>query len=90
MRSARRRGGRKADTGGGYYLWAELPAGTDERALVRAAAAESIFISPGHVFRPSRGEPEAGGGVGPAMRANVAHVADPRFVGFMQSWLRGA
>jgi DNA-binding transcriptional MocR family regulator len=63
---------------GGFYLWAELPAETDEVALCRDAAAEGIFLAPGCVFRPNR---EAGP---PALRLNVAHASDPKFVVFLQ------
>lgn len=69
---------------GGYYLWAELPAGTDELALVRAAAQAGIFIAPGRVFYPQRDAP------GPAaMRVNVAHAGHALFQRFIQR-LRGA
>ncbi len=67
---------------GGFYLWAKLPAGTDEAALCRQAAAHSIFLAPGAVFSPDRG-PHA-----PAIRINVAHASNPRFLSFMEQILR--
>ncbi len=67
---------------GGFYLWTELPAGTDESALCRQAAAHSIFLAPGAVFSPDRG-PHA-----PALRINVAHASNPRFLSFMEQTLR--
>lgn len=67
---------------GGFYLWAELPSGTDELALCRQAAAHSIFLAPGSVFRPDR-EPHA-----PAIRINVAHASQPRFLSFMGDALK--
>ena len=63
----------------GFYLWVELPEHIDEIALCRAAAAESIFLAPGHVFRPSR-DPRRRA----ATRVNVAHCADPRFLDFLR------
>lgn len=68
---------------GGFYLWAELPSGTDEAALCRRAAAHSIFLAPGSVFSPERG-PHA-----PAIRINVAHASNPRFLSFMKQALEG-
>ncbi len=66
---------------GGFYLWAELPAGTDELELCRQAAAHSIFLAPGRVFRPDR-QAHA-----PSLRINVAHASDPRFLAFMRKAL---
>lgn len=67
---------------GGFYLWAELPPGTDELALCRRAAEHSIFLAPGSVFSPARG-PHA-----PAIRINVAHASNPRFLAFMENALK--
>ncbi|WP_372094493.1 PLP-dependent aminotransferase family protein [Tistrella mobilis] len=67
----------------GFYLWVGLPAGTDELALARAAAERSIFLAPGQVFAPDRA-PRA-----PAIRVNVAHAADPRFLAFMREVAAG-
>ena len=63
---------------GGFYLWVELPAGIDELALCRQAAAHSIFLAPGRVFRPDR-QSHA-----PSLRINVAHASHPRFLAFMK------
>ena len=67
---------------GGFYLWAELPAGTDELELCRQAAAQSIFLAPGRVFRPDRLAQV------PSIRINVAHASHERFLGFMEGVLR--
>jgi len=69
----------------GFYLWVELPEGMDEIELSRAAAAESIFLAPGQIFRPSRLPGER-----PAMRVNVAYGADPRFLSFLSGALATA
>ena len=63
---------------GGYYLWVRLPGSVQELELVRQAAAQGIFLSPGSVFYPDRR------GDHPAMRVNVAYALDPRFLRFMQ------
>ncbi|WP_159998921.1 PLP-dependent aminotransferase family protein [Roseomonas sp. 18066] len=68
----------RAPPGGGFYLWIELPEGSEEAVVCRAAAAESIFLAPGSVFRIERD------GARPALRCNVAHAADPRFLHFMR------
>ncbi|MBP2296562.1 aminotransferase-like domain-containing protein [Azospirillum rugosum] len=66
---------------GGYYLWGELPEGTEERALVRDAAERGIFLAPGSVFVPGKALAV------PAMRINVAYAGDPRFIDFMRDQL---
>ena len=66
---------------GGFYLWAELPGRIDEVELCRQAAARSIFLAPGRVFRPER-QAHA-----PSLRINVAHASDARFLAFMQQAL---
>jgi DNA-binding transcriptional MocR family regulator len=66
---------RPADNG--FYLWAKLPAGLDEEPLCRSAATRGIFLAPGAVFSPERGQGEA------ALRINVAHASDPRFLQFL-------
>ncbi len=63
---------------GGYYLWVRLPGSVQELELVRQAAAQGIFLSPGSVFYPDRR------GDHPAMRVNVAYALDPHFLRFMQ------
>lgn len=66
----------------GFYVWVDLPARIDEPALCEAAAAESIFLAPGQVFRVEKSAAHR-----PALRINVAHAADPRFLGFLRKAL---
>lgn len=61
---------------GGYYLWTELPPGTDDLALARKASQQGIFIAPGSVFFPERDK------IRPGMRINIAYADDPAFVRF--------
>lgn len=68
---------------GGFYLWAKLPDGADEAALCRRAAAHSIFLAPGAVFSPGPQHRP------PALRLNVAHASDPRFLAFLREALAG-
>jgi DNA-binding transcriptional MocR family regulator len=63
---------------GGYYVWAELPRAESEIDLVRRAAAQGIFISPGSVFYPDRHSER------PRMRVNIAYAADERFLRLFQ------
>jgi DNA-binding transcriptional MocR family regulator len=65
----------------GFYLWADLPSGTDELDLCRRAAAQSIFLAPGRVFRPDR-QAQA-----PSIRINVAHASHAAFLAFMKQAL---
>lgn len=65
----------------GFYLWTELPGRIDEVELCRQAAARSIFLAPGRVFRPDR-QAHA-----PSLRINVAHASDARFLAFMRQAL---
>lgn len=67
----------------GFYLWAPLPEGTDERAFCRAAAEANIFVAPAAEFRPDRDHSTA-----PGMRVNVAYGADPRFQAFLRQQLQ--
>jgi DNA-binding transcriptional MocR family regulator len=60
---------------GGYYVWAEIPGGESEIDLVRRAAAQGIFVSPGSVFFPDRHS------LRPCMRVNIAYASDERFLG---------
>jgi DNA-binding transcriptional MocR family regulator len=60
---------------GGYYVWAEIPGGESEIDLVRRAAAQGIFVSPGSVFFPDRQS------LRPCMRVNIAYASDERFLG---------
>ena len=39
---------------GGYFLWVELPAGSDAMALHRAALKKGISIAPGPIFATGR------------------------------------
>jgi DNA-binding transcriptional MocR family regulator len=68
---------------GGFFLWAELPDGVEEAKLSRQAAAQGIFLAPGSVFSPEREVRH------PAMRINVAHASDPRFLSFLERVLKG-
>ena len=67
---------------GGFYIWCELPSGTDLEELSRRAAAESILFAPGTIFSPD------GHSTAPTTRLNVAHVGDPRFEAFMRRELK--
>lgn len=64
---------------GGYYVWVEVPNGETEIDLVRRAAAEGIFISPGSVFFPDRHSAV------PSMRVNIAYASDERFLRLFQA-----
>lgn len=63
---------------GGYYLWTELPEGTDDLALAARATKQGIFIAPGSVFFPERENTR------PGMRINIAYVDDPAFIRFIK------
>jgi DNA-binding transcriptional MocR family regulator len=56
---------------GGYFLWVELPPGTDALRLHRAALAEGISVAPGPIFSPSHG-------FGHCLRLNYGHAWDAR------------
>jgi DNA-binding transcriptional MocR family regulator len=62
---------------GGYYLWTNLPVGTDDLALAARASKQGIFIAPGSVFFAEREK------VRPGMRINIAYVDDPAFTRFI-------
>lgn len=64
--------------GGGYYLWAKLTPGQDELALASAASDASIFLAPGAIFMPDRGQLTS------ALRVNIAYATDPRFLDFIK------
>lgn len=66
---------------GGFYLWCRLPDGCDVERLSRQAAAQSVLIAPGSVFRPD-GRSDA-----PMTRLNVAYLGDRRFEHFLRSHL---
>ena len=56
---------------GGYFLWLELPEGTDALALQRQAARAGISIAPGPMFSASRG-------FGNCLRLNCGQPLDAR------------
>ena len=64
-------GTRVSRPSGGYFLWVELPDGTDAMALGRAAMAQGISIAPGPMFSPS-------GGFEHFVRINCGHPMSPR------------
>ena len=64
-------GTRVSRPSGGYFLWVELPQGTDAMALGRAAMAQGISIAPGPMFSPS-------GGFEHFVRINCGHPMSPR------------
>ena len=55
------------------------PDGETEIDLVRRAAAEGIFVSPGSVFFPDRHSAR------PCMRVNIAYASDERFLRLFQT-----
>ena len=65
------RGTRVTRPTGGYFLWLELPAGSDALAIQRQAAAQGISIAPGPMFSASRG-------FGHCLRLNCGHPLDAR------------
>lgn len=56
---------------GGYFLWIELPEGTDALRLQRRASHLGISIAPGPMFSASRG-------FGHCLRLNCGHPLDAR------------
>ncbi|MEL1265409.1 PLP-dependent aminotransferase family protein [Pseudoxanthomonas putridarboris] len=56
---------------GGYFLWLELPAGSDALALHRRALAHGISIAPGPIFSANRGFAHC-------LRLNYGHPMDAR------------
>ncbi|TWI12491.1 PLP-dependent aminotransferase family protein [Aerolutibacter ruishenii] len=56
---------------GGYFLWLELPAGTDALTLRQRALAHGMSLAPGPMFSPSRG-------FGNCLRLNCGHPFDAR------------
>lgn len=56
---------------GGYFLWVELPEGTDTLALQRRAADAGISLAPGPIF-------SAGRSFGNCLRVNCGHPLDAR------------
>ncbi|MFN3524666.1 MAG: PLP-dependent aminotransferase family protein, partial [Paracoccus sp. (in: a-proteobacteria)] len=53
---------------GGFYLWCELPDGTDAAQLARRALQDNVVLAPGPVFSPS-------GGAAAFMRFNVTQMS---------------
>jgi DNA-binding transcriptional MocR family regulator len=62
-------GTRVSDPRGGFFLWVELPRGTDTLALFRAALKEGVSLAPGCIF-------SLGGGLDRFMRLNGAASGD--------------
>lgn len=56
---------------GGYFLWLELPAGSDAMALRQRALAHGMSLAPGPMFSPSRA-------FGHCLRLNCGHPFDAR------------
>jgi DNA-binding transcriptional MocR family regulator len=54
---------------GGYFLWVQLPSGTDALRVYRAALAQRISVAPGPIFSPR-------GGFGDCLRLNYGHPWD--------------
>lgn len=65
------RGTRVSRPAGGYFLWLELPAGTDALRLQRRASQLGISIAPGPMFSASRGFAHC-------LRLNCGHPLDRR------------
>jgi DNA-binding transcriptional MocR family regulator len=65
------RGTRVTRPAGGYFVWLELPSGTDSLALYRRAMAAGISVSPGPMFSAVRG-------FGNCLRLNYGHPWSPR------------
>ncbi|HEU0307353.1 MAG TPA: aminotransferase class I/II-fold pyridoxal phosphate-dependent enzyme, partial [Lysobacter sp.] len=65
------RGTRVTRPAGGYFLWLELPEGTDALRLHRRASQQGISIAPGPMFSASRG-------FGNCIRLNCGHPLDAR------------
>lgn len=66
-------------TGGGYYIWVNLPSAPPMEDLVADAASRGIFIAPSINFFV--GDPI------PAMRVNVTHASHPTFLSWIESIL---
>lgn len=64
-------GTRVSRPGGGYFLWVELPPGTDSLSLRQRAMAASISLAPGPMF-------SAAGGFRNFVRINFGHPFDDR------------
>lgn len=66
---------------GGYYIWCPLPEGVDSMDLTVQAARQGIFLAPSRLFEPSH---EAGT---EALRVNIAHANNHKFLSFMKDAL---
>jgi DNA-binding transcriptional MocR family regulator len=62
-------GTRVSDPKGGFFLWVELPKGTDSLTLFRAALKEGVSLAPGCIF-------SLGGGLDRFLRLNGAASGD--------------
>ena len=62
---------------GGYFLWVELPHGTDSLALHRRAMGAGISVAPGPMF-------SAAGGFRNCIRINAGHPCDARVAGALR------
>lgn len=67
------RGTRVTRPEGGYFLWVELPAGTDALRLHQLARSQNISLAPGHLFSVDRRFAHC-------MRLNHGHPGDARFM----------
>lgn len=68
---------------GGFYLWCQLPEGTDSIAMARAALAQDIVLAPGNVFSPSQGMTSY-------MRFNVGQMGHPGIYPALDRAMRSA
>lgn len=67
---------------GGYYLWCPLPEGINSMDLTVQAARQGIFLAPSRLF-------ELSNRVGAeAIRVNIAHANNHKFLNFMKKSLR--
>jgi DNA-binding transcriptional MocR family regulator len=64
-------GTRVSRPNGGYFLWLELPPGTDTLELQQQAMAQGISLAPGPMFSASQG-------FGHCLRLNYGHPLDAR------------
>lgn len=63
---------------GGYFLWIELPEGSDALAVQRRAAQQGISIAPGPMFSANRGYAHC-------LRLNYGHALDARVDAALQA-----
>ena len=66
---------------GGYYIWCPLPVGVDSMDLTVRAARQGIFLAPSRLFELTS---SAGN---EALRVNIAHANNHKFLNFMKSAL---